>query len=211
MVRFYHVLSGFGRMWEAGASGGRVSKSMEPLGQDERALDLWSRCARGLQLRFWLLLVFLLLVPWQFVLAQGSGAAAVGPENKRVLIIHSYYRGFKWTDEEHMGLTSVLVPAVGTGNIYVEYLDSKRFYWDDYLVQLSQVFRKKYRSYRPDVVVVTDNNAFEFMRRFGEDLFPGVPVVFCGVNDARVEDLVGHPNFTGVSEEADLKGSIEVA
>ena len=130
---------------------------------------------------------------------------------KRILILHSYFKGYKWTDDEHRGITSILEPAVGAENIYVEYLDTKRFYWDSYLVQLSSVYQQKYGPYRPDLVIVTDNNAFDFMRRFGETIFPGVPVVFCGVNYAQETDLIGHPNFTGVSEEADLKASLDTA
>nr|WP_320131031.1 ABC transporter substrate binding protein [uncultured Holophaga sp.] len=100
---------------------------------------------------------------------------------------------------------------MGAENIYVEYLDTKRFYWEDYLQQLAQVLRRKYRDFRPDLVLVTDNNAFDFMRRYGDGLFPGIPVVFCGVNNLVDGDLKGHPNFTGVSEEADLRGSLDVA
>jgi len=148
------------------------------------------------------------------LLAQSVPARDVQPfsyPGKRILILHSYFKGFKWTDDEHIGLTSILEPAVGAENIYVEYMDTKRFYWDSYLAQLSAVYRQKYGPYRPDLVIVTDNNAFDFMRRFGDGIFPGVPVVFCGVNYAKDSDLVGHPNFTGVSEEGDLKASLDTA
>lgn len=142
---------------------------------------------------------------------MGKDVQAITLPGKRILILHSYFKGFKWTDDEHQGLSSVLEPVVGAENIYVEYMDTKRFYWDSYLVQLSEVYRQKYGPYRPDLVLVTDNNAFDFMRRFGERLFPGVPVVFCGVNYARDEDIAGRSNFTGVSEEGDLKASLDLA
>jgi PAS domain S-box-containing protein len=146
-----------------------------------------------------------------FATSQAKDVQAFAYPGKRILILHSYFKGYIWTDEEHQGITSVLEPAVGAENIYVEYLDTKRFYWDSYLVQLSAVYRQKYGPYRPDLVIVSDNNAFDFMRRFGDNLFPGVPVVFCGVNYAKETDLIGHPNFAGVSEEADLKGSLDTA
>lgn len=143
--------------------------------------------------------------------ASGKDVQAITLPGKRILILHSYFKGFKWTDDEHQGISSVLEPAVGAENLYVEYMDTKRFYWDSYLVQLSEVYRQKYGPYRPDLVLVTDNNAFDFMRRFGNRLFPGVPVVFCGVNYAREEDLRDHPNFAGVSEEGDLKTNLDLA
>jgi PAS domain S-box-containing protein len=158
----------------------------------------------------WFALI-LLAAGLAFGTAQARDVQAFTFPGKRILILHSYFKGFKWTDDEHRGITSVLEPAVGAENIYVEYLDTKRFYWDSYLVRLSEVYRQKYGPYRPDLVLVTDNNAFDFMKRFGDTLFPGVPVVFCGVNYAKEADLVGHPNFTGVSEEADLKASLNTA
>jgi PAS domain S-box-containing protein len=175
--------------------------------------SLWSTLhPRMLRVRVGLLFILIL------VAAGVAGAAASAKDvqayafpGKRILILHSYFKGYKWTDDEHQGITSVLEPAVGAENIYVEYLDTKRFYWDSYHLQLSAVYRQKYGPYRPDLVIVTDNNAFDFMRRFGDTIFPGVPVVFCGVNYAKETDLMGHPNFTGVSEEADLKASLDTA
>ena len=156
---------------------------------------------RTLRSRIGLLLALLFMVAGLvFQASPAKDVQALAFPGKRILILHSYFKGYKWTDDEHQGITSILEPAVGAENLYVEYLDTKRFYWDSYLVQLSAVYRQKYGPYRPDLVLVTDNNAFDFMRRFGETVFPGVPVVFCGVNFAKETDLIGHPNFTGVSE-----------
>lgn len=163
---------------------------------------------RGLSLLLALVLIAAGLAGQSALAKDAQGLTYPG---KRILILHSYFKGYKWTEDEHQGITSVLEPAVGAENIYVEYLDTKRFYWDSYLVQLSSVYQQKYGPYRPDLVMVADNNAFDFMRRFGDRLFPEVPVVFCGVNYAQDADLFGHPNFTGVSEEADLQASLETA
>ncbi len=154
---------------------------------------------------------------WVFVAALGlAPRPAIGDDTaafrgKRAFLLHSYYRGYKWDDDEHRGIISVLEPAIGTGGIYVEYMDTKRFFSDQYVAQLPEVYRRKYAALRFDVVLVTDNNAFDFMREHGESLFPGVPVVFCGVNYVKEAELAGHPLFTGVSEEADLKASLDAA
>ncbi len=42
-------------------------------------------------------------------------------------------------------------------------------------------------------------------------MFGKVPVVFCGVNYFRKDDLDGTTLFTGTSETADLRESLEVA
>jgi PAS domain S-box-containing protein len=130
---------------------------------------------------------------------------------KTVLVLHSYYKGYRWTDDEGRGIDSVLLPAVGASNLYIEYMDTKRFYGHDSLEQFPEAYRRKFMSHRFDVIVATDNNAFDFLREYRDQLFPNTPVVFCGVNYFKAEDLQGHRLFTGVSEEADVKDTLDLA
>jgi hypothetical protein len=48
-----------------------------------------------------------------------------------VVVLHSYYEGDRWTDDEGCGLDSVLLPELGAGSIYIEYMDTRRFYGHD--------------------------------------------------------------------------------
>jgi len=137
-----------------------------------------------------------------------SGAGQPGPT---ALVLHSYYKGYRWTDDENRGIESVLLPRLGAANLYVEYMDTKRFYGSDAMDQFPEIYRRKYRGRRFDVILATDNNAFDFLRAHRDELFPGTPVVFCGVNYFRQEDLAGIARFTGVSEEADVKETLDVA
>jgi PAS domain S-box-containing protein len=154
---------------------------------------------------------------WLAVLLELSSvhpAAAVPPEplaSKRILILHSYYKGYRWTDDENRGIESVLQPEVGPANLYIEYMDTKRFWQPDYAAQFPEIYRRKYLYHRFDAIVATDNNAFDFLRRYRDELFPGVPVVFCGVNYFHQSDLAGHGKFTGISEEADVKATLDLA
>jgi PAS domain S-box-containing protein len=132
-------------------------------------------------------------------------------EGKSVLVLHSYYKGYRWTDDEGRGIDSVLLPELGATNIYIEYMDTKRFYGRDSLVQFPDVYARKFASHHFDVIVATDNNAFDFLREYRDRLFPKTPVVFCGVNYFKQEDLVGHSQFTGVSEEADVNDTLQLA
>jgi signal transduction histidine kinase len=132
-----------------------------------------------------------------------------GPR-KRVLVLHSYYQGYKWTDDENRGIESVLKPVIGTNNLYIEYMDTKKIFGDLYSQRLYEVYKLKYKNFRFDAIIVTDNNAFEFMRRYRNDLFPGTPLVFCGVNYFDKDWLKGQKLITGVNEENDLKACIEM-
>ncbi len=145
-----------------------------------------------------------------FLSAGNAWSYFADTRQKRVLILHSYYRGYKWTDEEHGGIEAALKPVISSTNIYTEYMDTKKAYGDLYSQRLYEVYKIKYANFRFDVIIATDNNAFDFLRQYRDRLFPGVPVVFCGVNYLRTEDLHGHPMFTGVNEEADLRGCVDL-
>lgn len=129
---------------------------------------------------------------------------------KRVLVLHSYYQGYKWTDDENAGIESVLQPAIGRNNLYVEYMDTKKIFGDLYSQRLYEVYKLKYRNFRFDAIIVTDNNAFEFMRKYRDDLFPGTPVIFCGVNYFEEGQLEGRRLMTGINEENDFRACIEM-
>ena len=90
-------------------------------------------------------------------------------------------------------------------------MDTKRFYEPRYVAQLPEVYRRKYADHRIDLVVGVDDRAVEFLVEHRDDVFPGTPVVFCGVNYFQAEKLKGRRLFTGVSEDADLGASLETA
>jgi signal transduction histidine kinase/ABC-type uncharacterized transport system substrate-binding protein len=129
---------------------------------------------------------------------------------KRVLILHSYYQGYKWTDDEHAGIESVLKPVIGRNNIHIEYMDTKKVFGDLYSQRLYEVYKLKYNNYKFDLIITTDNNAFEFMLKYRDELFPRTPVVFCGVNYFREDQIKGHEHFTGVNEENDFTSYIKL-
>jgi len=163
-----------------------------------------------MRLRALLAVLALLLGPT----AGAAGAATSGADaasGHRVLVLHSYYKGYKWADDEHRGITSVLEPVLGVENVFVEYMDTKRFYEPRHVAQLPEVYRRKYADHRIDLVVGVDDRAVDFLVEHRDEVFPGTPVVFCGVNYFRPEKLKGRGLFTGVSEDADLGASLETA
>jgi len=55
-------------------------------------------------------------------------------------VLHSYYEGDRWTDDEGCGLDSVLLPELGAGSIYIEYMDTRRFYGRDSQGQFPKLY-----------------------------------------------------------------------
>lgn len=151
-----------------------------------------------------------LLVTATLLLAAFSVPCAAQPAfKKQILLLNSYHQNFVWNEEIFRGLTDVLRPRESGIILHVENMDTKRVEFNDlYIRQLRDVFAHKYQSMDLDLVLVTDNNAFEFMRRHHDDLFPRVPVIFCGVNFFRQELIADHPLFTGVVESVDAAGTL---
>jgi diguanylate cyclase (GGDEF)-like protein len=143
------------------------------------------------------------------LLAPGHGRAA---EKRHVLVLHSYHKGLTWTDHEDEGITSVLSPRALDLEIHVEYMDAKRVAAAGYADELRALLERKYAGVPLRVIVSTDDDAYEFLLARGPALFPGVPVVFCGVNDFSPSDLEGRRDlFTGVVEAFDVTGTLRLA
>jgi len=90
-------------------------------------------------------------------------------------------------------------------------MDTKRVSDERYFHQLHEIYKHKFRNLSFDVIISSDDNAFNFLRKHRDEIFPYTPVVFCGVNFFKGSDLEGHDLFTGVNEEADFKAGIEIA
>ncbi|MBN2428074.1 MAG: diguanylate cyclase, partial [Deltaproteobacteria bacterium] len=68
--------------------------------------------------------------------------------------------------------------------------------------------KKKYAHRQIDIVMVSDSNAFNFVRKFKNLLFKDTPVVFCGVNYLENLEAINQENTTGVMESLDIAGTI---
>lgn len=138
--------------------------------------------------------------------------AADSSSRQQVLIINSYHSGLAWTDDIRRGVDEILLDKESSIEIFAEFMDTKRMpYTEAYEQQILTFLEQKYSGQHIDVVLVSDNNAFDFILRHGSDLFPNVPIVFCGVNFFKPEMLDGHLDITGVPEEFDAKGTLSVA
>lgn len=130
---------------------------------------------------------------------------------KKLLLLHSYYKGFEWTDLIDKGIDETLRPFEKDLSIYTEYMDLKRFPEHSHIASLREVYRIKYSKVKFDAILCTDDHAFQFLLDFRDELFPGTPVVFCGVNDFDPAMLKGHHGFTGKQERLNVGRTIEIA
>lgn len=129
----------------------------------------------------------------------------------RVLFINSYHRGYSWSDGIEDGLRQHLEAADLEIEFSIEFLDSRRFAYGRQMDYIAQAMTVKYTHYRPDLVVVADNAAFDFALAHRQQLFADVPIVFCGYNNFRPDVLDGVDNITGVNEEIAILDTVEMA
>jgi PAS domain S-box-containing protein len=127
-----------------------------------------------------------------------------------VLVLHSYSPDFVWTQSQQAGVDAVFGPLAGDYDLRIEYLDA--VHHPELLKgpELLELLRAKLSRQRFQVVLTSDNAAFDYARVHRPELFPGVPIVFTGVNGYRAELLQGETGITGVAEDTDLAGTLRV-
>jgi len=154
-------------------------------------------------------LISLLLICIQPVL-QG-GVVHAQQNNKSVLLLNSYHSGLNWVEDLERGIHDIFSKQQQNIEFFSEYMDTKRIqFTPQYEQQLATFLSQKYKQQKFDAIIVSDNNAFDFIRRHN-DIFGNLPIFFCGVNSFDEQQLDGHPNITGVSENFDAHTTLSLA
>jgi diguanylate cyclase (GGDEF)-like protein len=128
--------------------------------------------------------------------------------HKKVLILHSYSEDFKWTSNISAGIKSVL-GDVDKIDLLSIYMDTKRVNNSVYIESFKNLCKIKYADTKFDVIICSDNDALNFLVKYGDSLFPNTPVVFCGVNNFNQSMLNRHKNYTGIVETIDIEPTIK--
>ncbi|UCC22649.1 MAG: PAS domain S-box protein [Planctomycetota bacterium] len=142
-----------------------------------------------------------------------TGAAEVGTDEPlRVFILNSYHRGYEWSDRIMETIHSEFHKSGLNVELYFEYMDSHRYTKEQTYAFTLQLLGAKYQDVRFDVIVCSDDMALYFLRQHRDSLFPGVPVVFCGVQGVWNIKLVPKDKLiTGVFERYDYESTVEIA
>ena len=137
--------------------------------------------------------------------------AQAEPVRKSVLFLNSYHNGYAWSDDILTGLRSFFAESGYAVDLQIEYMDTKRFATPEREKALFEFYREKFKGARFDVIIASDDFAYNFILDYQDRLLPGVPVVFCGVNDFKPQRLQGIENITGVVENVDFEATLRLA
>lgn len=161
------------------------------------------------QLRQWSLGLFCLLLLACF---WPTLANAATPPPKNIFVLHSYHPGLAWTDGIMAGLQETFSASGESIQLHVDYLDTKRYQAPEYFTDfLEQILPYKIENQPFDLLLTSDNDAFNFALKHRHDLFKGKPIVFCGVNGYGPQMLQGLDGITGVAEEPAVQETLELA
>ncbi|WP_432666425.1 ABC transporter substrate binding protein [Wukongibacter baidiensis] len=132
-------------------------------------------------------------------------------EESRVLFISSYNPSFPTFFKQIEGIKSVLDEDKYV--LDIEFMDSKRFFTDENLNNFYKLLEYKLSNQEKyDAVIVSDDNAYNFILKYQNQMFNKTPIVFLGVNDIdKALEANNNPYITGVVERISLKETIEAA
>jgi signal transduction histidine kinase len=148
-----------------------------------------------------------------------TSAALSGDEPYRVLVLHSFRSSLPITVDWYAGIVRGFSSEPDLDvEVDSEAPDLKRFgsMGTAGLVDRQQInwllefYRKNYQDRKPNLLMPTDTPALRFLLVHGEDLFPGVPIVFVDADRNFVAAQELPPNVTGVTGFLDITGTLEL-
>ena len=177
---------------------------MKPLRDTPKALSLL-KTAR-LRRYVSMLVVLFCLLPGP---ATGQTADS---SSRRVLVLNSYHPQYPWTDLIVAGIYDEIADMINKEALHVEYMDTRRFIDDpSYIRILIETYRHKYAGkYKPDLIISSDDNALDFLMTHHGDLFPHIPVVFCGLNHHDEAAIADRDHFTGLFEGLAVEENLDL-
>lgn len=131
--------------------------------------------------------------------------------SKEVLLIHSYHKGYIWTNDISKAIEKEFSKHKNI-ELTTVYMDTKRVSHKDYVNSLTNLYEKQFRNRKFDLILVSDNNAYDFIINNHNKLFKNIPVLFCGINNFKKEQIENKNiknHISGVVEQVDLEQNLE--
>jgi len=153
-------------------------------------------------------LIFLIFIIF-YNTTLSSSAIEKASDKKQILVLHSYHSGMTWVENINKAIIDIIKPEKNNCIIYTEYMDSKRYNSESYCQSLKEFFKNKYKSMKFDIILASDNNAFNFLLEKRDAIFGEVPVSFCGVNGFEQDSIKGMSYITGVAEKYSVKETVD--
>ncbi|NTV43107.1 MAG: hypothetical protein HGA63_07380, partial [Syntrophobacteraceae bacterium] len=73
-------------------------------------------------------------------------------------------------------------------DFYVECMDLLRFPEERYFRELVHIYREKYSGRNIDLIIAPLRPSLDFLSQYGDELFPGTPVLFVDLDTRLIDD-----------------------
>jgi len=131
---------------------------------------------------------------------------------KEVLLLHSYHKGYKWSDDISLAIEKKFAPYKHL-NLTTVYMDTKKIATPTYLDKLAHLYKEQFIKRDFDLILVSDNNAFDFAIKYHEFLFKDLPVLFAGINNfdkAFLKENSMNKYMSGIVEQVDIEKNFDL-
>lgn len=163
-------------------------------------------------------IIFLFVIIFNIFLFEIPAHSEIS-RRKNVLILNSYNKGNdlyriphnNWCDEIISGIESKFKDNKESLNLTVEYMNSSINFSDEYYDMLYNLYKYKFNNTKYDAIIALDDSATDFLIKYGDDLFPNIPVVFSGVAQSKQSIINTHPLYTGIYKNQDFKSTLDIA
>lgn len=148
--------------------------------------------------------LLLLLILSSFLFSNDS--------NKNILIINSYHKGYKWSDDVIKGIEKVFYNHSNL-NLNILYMDSKRITSQEYNENLKNLYRVQLNQRKYDLVITVDRFAYDFIINSYNELFSDTKILTVGIENFSNKRLVEKNLLNKVwvlLEKRDLQGNLDL-
>lgn len=158
----------------------------------------------------WVTFLIMLFI-FLFINIEHCKAAFTEKSEKRVLILNSYDQKDIWEQSILKAIQDSFQVSKYDVKTNIEYMDTRQFRDDEYYAGLAQFFKVKYKDLKFDSIVTCDNDAFDFISKYHDEVFGDTPVVFCGVNHFDNWMAQNRHYITGITENVNIKNTMDIA
>ena len=165
----------------------------------------WSPASRFKFIYRWVIVSLL-----QIMILSVTAIEGHSDQIHKILILHSYHQGLTWTDNVNKGIRSVFDTLGSQYELYFDYLDVKRRSSRISNYSLKKNFYNKFKQIAFDAVIVSDNEAFNWLVSSEIPNQLKLPVVFCGVTHEAWERVSVAFPIAGVIQAIDHAANFDL-
>lgn len=150
-----------------------------------------------------------LIIPVVLIIALFSFFAKFNSQRQDILVIHSYFSDYSWTNDVSEGMKQVFGGQTNF-KVHFHYMDTKRHPTEEFRRKSGAMTRQLIDAMKPKVIICIDDDAQRLVGSYYKNS-PDISVIFGGVN--AKEGSYGYDasakNVTGVYERLPLQGLSE--